>query len=231
MIVRPVFLMTAEAAKPTREEGERLIRYLKIAQARYFELLLGQDTFKLEERCLEYRSKLSFKDMQKLPNGAAEFAVNELLKHDRKDRWTSPYINVVLFVGTGSYPGGGGGRPVNGGHDKGGGIIIMAAKDLDSSPNFESTIQHELGHSFGLPHVDVYGYDMLTNPSFMSYNPGHHTKFFAPSDTPGRLIPEDMRGLGENRWAFPNFKFDPSRDIPTGYQIQRNVELGPMDLS
>ncbi len=88
----------------------------------------------------------------------------------------------------------GGGRPFNGGFNTGGGIVIMSSNGLDRAPNFQSTLQHELGHAFGLPHVDVYGYDMQTNMSMMSYNPSHHTNGFEPSATPGRFIPEDRAG-------------------------------------
>ncbi|HLK15013.1 MAG TPA: hypothetical protein VKT78_09420, partial [Fimbriimonadaceae bacterium] len=161
---------------------------------------------------------------------AAEYAVSGLLRKDRRTRWNCPYVYVVLFVGAGEYPGGGGGRPINGGHDQGGGIIILADAYLETTPNFQSTLQHELGHAFGLPHVEVYGYDMLTNNSLMSYNPKHHTNFFIQSETPGQLIPEDLRGLAANKWAFPDFRFDPATDVPKGYSMHADITLGPMQL-
>ena len=229
VVVRPVLYLAADAPIPTEVQRQRLVRYLKIAQSRYFELLEGMDTFELELTCQVFRSSADAKSLKLKPNGAAEFVVNELLRHDHKTRWSCPYVYVAVFVGTGSFPGGGG-RPINGGHNKGGGIIILSAKDLDDSPNFESTLQHELGHAFGLPHVDVYGYDMLANPSLMSYNPSHHTDFFQVSSTPGRLIPEDLRGLNENKAAFPRFQFDASRILTGGYVLKPDVQLGPMDL-
>ena len=226
----PVFCVPRGIADPAPREFETLMRQIRIAQARYFELLRGLDTFKLADKASIWHCSATANELETKPVDAAAYAVAGLLKRDHLTRWTCPYVYVVLFVGSGTYPGVGGGRPINGGHDKGGGIIIMAASYLDTAPNFQSTLQHELGHSFGLPHVDVYGYDMLTNNSLMSYNPGHHTNFFAPSATPGQLIPEDLRGLGENKWAFPNFKFDPTSDVPNGYVMQKDVELGPMNL-
>ena len=90
-----------------------------------------------------------------------------------------------------------GGRPLNGGFNTGGGIIILSSFTLDRSPYIQSTLQHELGHAFGLPHVDVYGYDMKTNASIMSYDPRHHTKGFTESRKPGKLIPEDRHGYAQ----------------------------------
>ena len=88
----------------------------------------------------------------------------------------------------------------------------------------------ELGHAFGLPHVDVYGYDMDANPSIMSYNPTHHTDGFKPSKTPGILNPEDIRALALNRRIFPRLRFDPEKDVPKSYTMQKSVVLGPMEI-
>ena len=228
--VQPVFCVPRGINEPAAQDSATLIRQLRISQARYFELLRGLDTFKLAEKVTIWKCPATIEELKGKPNGAAEFVASELLKKDRKTRWTCPLVYVVLYVGTAAYPRGGGGRPLNGGHDKGGGIVILSAGDLDSAPNFQSTLQHELGHAFGLPHVDVYGYDMNSNNSLMSYNPGHHTNFFAPSPTPGQLIPEDLRALAKNKWVFPAFRFDAAADVPSAYVMQKDVELGPMEL-
>ena len=70
---------------------------------------------------------------------------------------------------------------------KGGGTVLLSSYEFDRAPNVQSSVQHELGHSFGLPHVDVYGYDMGSNDSLMSYNPKHHTNGLTPSATLGTL--------------------------------------------
>jgi hypothetical protein len=125
----------------------------------------------------------------------------------------------------------GGGRPLNGGYNTGGGIVVLSSSALDRSPNLQSTLQHEIGHAFGLPHVDVYGYDMKSSDSIMSYNPRHHTNGFLSSPTPGKLIPEDLRGLAFNQRAFPKLRFDPEKDVPQGYAFdERIVPLGKMKI-
>jgi len=230
LTVKPVYCVAAGANDPTKQQADDLTRQLKIARARYFELLKGLDTFQLTKAPEIWRCPEPASEIEKQPNGGAEWVVNALLKKDRFTRWTCPYVYLVVFVGTGGFPGGGGGRPINGGHNNGGGIVILSQESMITAPNVQSTLQHELGHAFGLPHVDVYGYDMITNDSIMSYNPAHHPRFFNPSPNPGCLIPEDMRGLAKNTWAFPNYRFDPVNDVPEGYSMQKDVELGPMDL-
>ena len=76
----------------------------------------------------------------------------------------------------------------------------------------------------------VYGYDMGTNPSVMSYNPKHHTDGFKPSRTPGILIAEDIRALALNRRVFSRLRFDAKKDVPAGYTMQKIVTLGPMTI-
>jgi hypothetical protein len=110
-------------------------------------------------------------------------------------------------------------------------MMYIASYELTHNDHFQCTLQHELGHSFGLCHVDAYGYDMMANDSVMSYNPAHHNKGFAPSKTPGILIPEDKRGLAFNDRAFAKLTFDPDRDIADGYRLsKRIIPLGPMTL-
>jgi len=42
----------------------------------------------------------------------------------------------------------------NGGCNTAGGMEVMSSNTLDRAPNFQSTLQHEIGHALGLPHVD-----------------------------------------------------------------------------
>ena len=93
----------------------------------------------------------------------------------------------------------------------------MSSFALDRIPNFQSTLQHEIAHTCGLPHVDVYGYGMKTSRSIMAYNPAHKTKGFQPAREPGILIPEDRRGLALCTRMFAKLKFDANRDLPENY--------------
>ena len=228
--VLPVFFVPKGETEPTTDQMTRMMAHLEWSRTRYQELL--GDTFEIAEpkpRVYHSEEPLDFYRAQ--PEGAAPQFVSELLKAYGYNRYTCPYIILVMFMNSVDGFPGGGGRPINGGLNTGGGIIIFSSYDYDRAPNVQSSIQHELGHAFGLPHVDVYGLDMGTNMSFMSYNPEHHTNGFTPSATPGVVIPEDVRALAMNHRVFHKLRFDPKKDIPAGYKIaERIVGLGPMIL-
>ena len=122
------------------------------------------------------------------------------------------------------------GSPLNGGFNTGGGLAVLGLKALNSQPNLQSTIQHELGHTFGLNHIKVYGYDMKRNASIMSYNPQHHTDNYRPSRNPGTLIPEDRRGLAMNDLVFPNLEFDRERETPKDYDLGRIITFPALKI-
>ncbi len=228
--VRPVLLVPRDVAPPSPEPAELLLRQLAWARERYRELLLARDSFELAPGgVLLLEGARSVAEYEASADGGAQASLLELFAHDGVDRASCDSIYLVLFVGTGHWPGGGA-RPINGGVNTGGGIVVLAADDL-AAPNFQSTLQHELGHAFGLPHVDVYGYDMSSNPSLMSYNPAHHTRGFEPSATPGALIPEDLRALHAASRVFPRFAAGPLPAVPAGYSLAPMVFLGPMTLA
>jgi hypothetical protein len=125
----------------------------------------------------------------------------------------------------------GGGRPFNGGFGKGGGILALSSYAMTKMDNFQSTLRHELGHTFGLPHVDAYKYDLYNNPSIMSYTKAHHTQWFEEPRTPGILIPEDRRALARNQKVFPGLLWDKTKDVPSNYTLcPQIVGLPPMQL-
>jgi hypothetical protein len=230
--VLPVFFVPKGEADPTTEETESLMRHLEWCRTRYREMLGNADTFELAEsapRVYHAENPLAFYREQ--PEGAAPQYVSELLKAYGFNRYNCPYVLFVVLMNSADGFPGGGGRPLNGGLNTGGGIVILSSYDFDRAPNVQSTVQHELGHAFGLPHVDVYGYDMMSNDSIMSYNPRHHTHGFEPSATPGVLIPEDVRALAMNRRVFGKLRFDPKKDVPASYAIADHiVVLGPMKI-
>jgi hypothetical protein len=230
--VLPVFFVPKGEAAPTDEQSNRLVKHLEWARARYKELLRGQETFAIaEEKPRVYRSTRELAFYREQPDGAAPHLVDELLTEWKLTRFNCPYVLCCVVVNPRDEFPVGGGRPLNGGINTGGGVIQLSTFAMDRRPNFQSTLQHELGHAFGLPHVDVYGYDMKANDSLMSYNPKHHTREFTPSAMPGVLIPEDLRALALNRRVFPRLRFDPARDVPAGYKLaERIVPLGPMQI-
>jgi hypothetical protein len=230
--VLPMFFVPKGEAAPSADQVKRLMRHLEWCRARYREMLRGQDTFSLADaKPRVHRSVQPLAYYQAQPEGSAPQVVSELLAELKYNRFNCPYILFAVMMNPKNDFPTGGGRPLNGGYNTGGGIVVFSSYALDRAPNFQSTVQHELGHAFGLPHVDVYGYDMKSNDSIMSYNLSHHTKGFTPSRGAGRLIPEDIRGLALNQRVFPKLRFDAAKDMPRGYALaERAVPLGPMTI-
>ncbi|MHC4399520.1 MAG: zinc metalloprotease [Planctomycetota bacterium] len=218
--VLPVFFVPKDQPAPNADQRRRLMRHLRWSQDRYSDLLDHRDTFSVAKlRPDVYRAVHPLSFYRKQPEGPAPHVVSELLEHYRVNRFTCPYVFLVVVMNPHDRFPVGGGRPLNGGYDTGGGIVVISSFALDRIPNFQSTLQHELGHGFGLLHVDAYGYDMKTNRSVMAYNPVHKTRGFEPAVTPGVLIPEDVRALAMNGRGFPKLRFDASRDVPPGYAL------------
>jgi hypothetical protein len=206
------------------------MRHMHIAQARYKQLLGGGVTFELATQTpVIYKSTDKLAHYRRKDRVAAQF-VPELLQYFKVNRQTCSTIFVVVLMNPHDDFPAGGGKPINGGFNTGGGALALSSWGLNNKPNFQSTLQHELGHTFGLPHVSAYKYDMKTNPSIMSYNLAHHSNGFLPSATPGVLIPEDKRGLAKNQRVFPGLKFNRKTDVPAGYTMAGVVKFPPMDL-
>ena len=222
--VLPIFFVPKESVPPTEDQAKSFMRHVDWAQRRYRELLPGHVTFGVASRHpLVYRALETLAFYRAQPDLGAPSIAAELLDHLKFTRCNCPYVMLVLVMNpVDDYPGGGG-QPLNGGFNTGGSIVVLPSSGLGKFPNLQSSMQHELGHAFGLPHVDVYGYDMGSNGSLMSYNMAHMTKGFTPSPTPGTLIPEDIRALALNQRVFRGLTFDPDRDVPKGYQIAKKI--------
>jgi hypothetical protein len=207
ILVLPVFFVPDGEKKPKESQYGRVTKHLKWSQARYNELL-GNHTFKITREVITYNSDNQISAYQNLKGGEQNKIAGELLRFLRVNRYNCPYILFTVFQCSSFEFPPGFGRPFNGGYNTGGGICLVSSFALNQLPNFQSTIQHELGHAFGLPHVDAYGYDMSKCDSLMSYNQAHHTAGFSQSSTPGVFIDEDRRGLALNQRVFPGLTYD-----------------------
>jgi len=230
--VKPVFFVPKDQAPPSQAQQQKLVRHLIWSQKTFKRMLKNRDTFTIDKsKPLIYKSKHNLSYYRDLPERAAPQFVSELLTFTNFTRFNCPYIFLNVVMNTSDRFPKGGARPFNGGFNTGGGIIIISSYALDNFKNFQSTLRHELGHSFGLPHVKVYNYSMKTNPSIMSYNLHHHTNYFKEARTRPSLIPEELRALAFNKRVFPKLYFDPQIDIPANYSIWPSVRyIGPMHI-
>jgi hypothetical protein len=229
--VLPVFFVPKDEALPTEVQKARLQRHLSWARDRYFQMLHERDTFAIAPRPpLLVRGRYAGADYDAMPEDAGPQFISEVLSAMRLTRFNAPYVFFIVVMNTRNERPGGGGRPLNGGFNTGPGMVEVSSWGLDKSTNFQSTVQHELGHAFGLPHTDALKYLMNQGASIMSYNLAHHTDGFNPSRTPGILIPEDIRGLAWNRRVFPRLFFDVAQDVPRGYRLADRAYLGPQKI-
>jgi hypothetical protein len=144
-------------------------------------------------RPLVYRSPNTFAAIAKLAYGAADAHYAELLDHVGCLQQSCPLIFAMVIVREvdecsacavplNGYPGIGG-KAVNVGYNGGSGYLLMplpfVARAHEPTSIMQSTLLHELGHTFGLSHVwEVYGghAGAPANPSskraFVSYCDG-----------------------------------------------------------
>ncbi len=225
--VRPVFVVPAGQREPGQDEHAALVRHLRIARNRFTDMLGGRDSFALVTVPQVVRVPESLPALRAAPYNAAPLLAARLLEHFGVTRFECPWIFVAIVMNDEDDAPTGAGAPLNGGLNLGGGIIVMSSFALDRIPNVQSTVQHELGHAFGLPHVEDYGRDMRTDASIMSYNPAHHTRGFGPSPTPGILAREDLRALARNRRVFASLAWDSSA---ADTALPRLRQYGPMNI-
>jgi hypothetical protein len=235
---------TAVDAADLRRTAALLDTHLALARDHYRAIL--KTTFEVAGRAQIYRSARDdayFAVARDARPDSAHRMTAELLAWKRQDRRTAGMVFVAVYVrpagalcaaeGEGACMGGG--RTFNGPPNSGGGFVQLEHASLvrDVPYPFQSTLVHELGHAFGLAHVDCHGFELDGTESIMSYNPAHHSRGLLPSATPGALLPEDLYALAQNTRAFPGYRYDPRTANPTGRPLQ-HVEacyLGPMDAS
>jgi hypothetical protein len=231
--VLPVFLVPRGQRPPTPDHSARFMRHVKWAQTWFRNGLSGRDSFELAKDVPDVvRLKKPIEFYKQLPKGqSAGHFVSELLDHYGFSRFKCPYIFCLVVMNPSERWPIGGGRTINGGINRGGGMLQISSFALDKIPNIQSTLRHEIAHACGLPHVAIYGYDMKTNSSVMAYNTSHRTNGLKEAQHPARLIPEDLRALALNPRVFPKLTFDAAQDLPSGYRLFPQVPLiGPMKL-
>lgn len=262
LTVLPVLFVPSDSSISANdaEAARGLLReHLKITQRRY-QILLGTDTFhfQVEEPGIYHGALTTLGYMNATPDPAHVMA-RELLAWKGENRTTSRHVFVSVLIRPAGQPCGvdgrnclaGGGRTFNGGFGTGGGIVHMEYQSLLCDPSnglyrdfpypFLSTIEHEIGHAFGLVHVSTtdgrtldcyFLQDAELSPSIMGYNPSHHSACLQESADPGIFEPEEYFLLDRNKLAFPNFFFVPAVHNPTGRDLVRvyngECEQGPM---
>ncbi len=221
--VRPVFFVPAGEAQPSDAQRAKAVQHLVWARQRYVALLGSAGGFGLDTvtTVVQGGQNAAFYAAQ-FESGVPLMTV-ELLEHWGLTRYSAGWVYVIIVMNADADQPTGGGRPINGGFNNGGGIVVLSSYALDSIAFFQSTLRHELGHAFGLVHVELYGRSMDTDSSLMSYNPAHHSDGFTDSPTPGTLGFEERAALALNQRVFPGLTY-------TGPVIPTLYGLVPMTL-
>ena len=225
--VLPIIFIPSDVPLPDAEiasSKQLFLEYLAKGQALY-QGLMGT-TFCVENEVLAYRS----------PHNTAYYAadggskmVNEVFAVENEDRYSSGHVYLMLFARPDGYKGElfGGGRTFNGPPNTGGGFVQLEYTSLTKEYpyHFLSTVVHELGHSFGLTHVNCFGNDLNSGDSIMSYSAAHGSNGLEWTGRPSNFNPEEYYELSLNKRVFPDFnytsaKYDPNNEMPSLDRIQ-----------
>ncbi len=230
--VLPLFFLASNVNDPSPHLHGELMKHLRWAQRRYKEMLHGRDTFEIANQTpglikdydfdAAYYGKIV--DDESANNGTI---FRKILEKTGYNRFNNPYCYVVLLPGV---YGRTEGTTMNGGFNSGGCFVLIREGNGLDRFNFQSTLQHELGHAFGLLHIwqagygDDEKYSKSDSPSIMSYNKK------ITGDT-GILLPEEVKALSLNKRVFSKLYFDPEVDLASGYELKPMIRyLGAAEI-
>jgi hypothetical protein len=219
IVIRPVFYVFKDqkhSGLPNDQDRLLIRHYLEHARD-HFKRLLGPDvsSFELadakihqgqyEESAISNIAEQSQrhandKPQAKTADSAPDFE-HAMLKEIFEARGSNRYLESSVFVFILVNPNmqlyrpnwGAGGRNFNGGVNGGGGLVVMEYRRLRQG--FYSTLVHELGHAFGLTHVNCAGENMSESESIMSYNPKNRSRGTDVSVNPGTLTEAERTSL------------------------------------
>ena len=231
--IQPIILVPADRENFSDSEQksmeERLNSFMEMAQERYLELLGSTFILNAPETFKSTLTSATFNNLDGEGQDYAHRVAAALLGWRETTRDESNEVYVVIYARPLNKPCGvaynlrcyGGARPLNGTIKPGPGIVLLESRSLmDDNQPFLSTLVHELGHAFGLTHVNCHGRDLYTDSSLMSYNKSHHSKGFEWGENKsGDLGSEEYYILSLNKRVFPKFEYDRSIHNPTGREL------------
>jgi hypothetical protein len=215
--VLPVFYVFSNVAdnKLPGEKDKVLLReYLKNARAQFASILSLplEQSFEVRDPIV-HRGIYSEQHIGQPPSlrpgvqtDLEHAIVRELLTLRGKTRLTENHVYLFVMVRDKIFTKlprrFAGGRSFNGGINGGGGIVVLEYAEMQFG--FYGVLVHELGHAFGLTHVDCYGESMKNSDSIMSYNPLHRSRDIEQGRHPGTLLPQEKALLLLNSRVFPS---------------------------